>query len=352
VKEELCIASTLIFYQINIYIMPTNSFLKHMVLCTLVIASLAACRKDTQPVDAPDASGLLPDSVTERATTYNVIPAVGVFTSISGGTLSGACGSFTGGEIRAKVISVTGSLIKIRIYKVNGQNFSAGGTAYVKAVTVCGTIAGQANYSAGQSYAEVNINATFTSGLTHFYPVIVATGGARYFSDPVIVWAQWANPPYSHGTWVGTVNGVDLYGNGSNVTYTSGYNYVSNFNTGYKWQCVEFINRYYYQIYGMNIRQNGGHAYQYFGSAASRGLIAYANGNSNGPKVGDILCFSGNTYGHVAIITEVGSNFVKVAQQNVVGLGHIQFSLSKTGNTISASNLGSGYTVQGWLRKP
>lgn len=72
---------------------------------------------------------------------------------------------------------------------------------------------------------------------------------------------------------------------------------------------------------------------------------------SDAPRIGDIICFSGGTYGNVGIVTEVGSNYVKIAHQNGGSTNPIGLNLSKSGNVISASKLGSTYKVQGLLGK-
>ena len=85
-------------------------------------------------------------------------------------------------------------------------------------------------------------------------------------------------------------------------------------------------------------------------------LVRYENGDSVAPRPGDILCLSGgkNKEGHVAIIIEVTSTYIKVAQQNTgINLGTelhaIGGELARNGNSIITP---SGYTVQGWFRIP
>jgi len=154
----------------------------------------------------------------------------------------------------------------------------------------------------------------------------------------------------SFGDAMGSFNGVTSYYNPSGHVSNT-YNYLNDINTGMKWQCVEYVNRYYLQNYGQNIRIAGQNAVDYYGNAAQRGLDAYPNGGQVAPQIGDILCLSGNTYGHVAIIREVNTSNIKVIQQNSGGADYVNFSFPRSGNTINGTQLGSGYTVQGWLRK-
>lgn len=294
------------------------------------------------------------ENVNEKSltVTYGVTPSIGTYTANSSGNLSGGCGTFTGGTIRAKVTSVNGSQITILIGKSDGSTFTTSGTAKVMAASVCGGLAGTVSYSSGVSSVNVTINATFSQGITHFYPVVFSSNGLKYYSEPILVYT---NPIYTtsttFGTLLGTVDGVE-------VRYNP-LGYVSNINntyngttTGMKWQCVELVNRYYLQVYGMDIRISGTNAYQYYGTASQRGLVAKSNGGTTAPRVGDVLCFSGGSggLGHVMIISEVSSNQVKVAHQNGgSSLAPIGCSFTRNGNTITAW---TNYTCQGWCRKP
>jgi formylglycine-generating enzyme required for sulfatase activity len=146
-------------------------------------------------------------------------------------------------------------------------------------------------------------------------------------------------------------------------------------NTGLEWQCVEYVNRYYYTICGMNIRIPGQNANQYYPNAASRGLVSFPNGGTTAPQVGDILCFSetGSGLGHVAIIRAVdqANTPVHVIQQNVKNGGSSpngygtdadwMFAYNISGGTytvdvilanVGGSRLGPDFYCQGWLRKP
>jgi surface antigen len=283
--------------------------------------------------------------------TYAVTPAVGGFTtnSTSTTTLSGSCGSYTGGVIRAQVLSQSGSTFVIRISKQNGTTFSVAGTAKVKSGSVCGGLAGSTNYSILNKSVDVTINATFSKGVTHFYPVVEsATGGTKYYAEPLMVYTL---PTYTmssvNGAVMGTVNGVEVRSSGTNS------NGLINQNLTSVNQCTTFCNRYYSQVYGINIinpnTTQGGHANTWFNNASAKGLLAYANNGSIAPRIGDILCFSGGGLGHVAIITEVGSNQVKIAHQNGgVNWLPIGGNVNRNGNNLTVS----GYTIQGWLRKP
>ncbi|NQE46372.1 Cell surface glycoprotein [ANME-1 cluster archaeon GoMg2] len=157
------------------------------------------------------------------------------------------------------------------------------------------------------------------------------------------------------GTQVGTYNDVIAYSNLEN-SYASGeYNYKDDYNTGMKWQCVEYVNRYYYVIYGQKIRIAGTNADEYYDTASDRGLVAYPNSGTTSPQPGDILCSSGGTYGHVAIVREVTADSVHVIHQNWANTAvdnDKTISMSISGGHYTVSGFSSNYSVQGWLRKP
>ena len=159
------------------------------------------------------------------------------------------------------------------------------------------------------------------------------------------------------GTLIGSFNGVAAYSNGRVDSVSNVYNSATGINTGMEWQCVEYVNRYYYIIYGLDIRIVGQNANQYYDNASSRKLVSYVNAGKTTPQVGDILCFSGGSAGHVAIIRNVGTTTVTVIQQNVRENSDdtnytYPLSISSGTFTIDGSRLGTGYACQGWLRTP
>src|SRR5205807_1641745 len=101
-------------------------------------------------------------------------------------------------------------------------------------------------------------------------------------------------------------------------------NYVGGVYTGVKWQCVEFIRRYYWIVYHLNL---GGHskvsnAKTWYDNAAVVNLDRFPNCRSSSckpnviPQPGDILVSKGGKYGHVAIVKSVSNGKVDIIQQN------------------------------------
>ena len=98
---------------------------------------------------------------------------------------------------------------------------------------------------------------------------------------------------------------------------------------GYKWQCVEFARRYLYLNHGV-VFADVGMAYEIFSLRFLRQVVndtllplqAFANGCKRKPQAGSLLIWQdGGEFkhtGHVAIITEVLPDRIRIAEQNVI----------------------------------
>lgn len=172
---------------------------------------------------------------------------------------------------------------------------------------------------------------------------------AVLFSSGVV--AVEGDKPY--GSYIGEYKTVEAYSNGPCVNKFENiyegkdcavYNY---------WQCVEYAKRFYTKLMDTS-HWSGLNAWQYYTNAEARGLTPYPNGGSMPPQPDDILGFSG-TNGHVAIITEVGEDYVNVIEQNVDRNSAIHLiPYDKTTNMIGnayGKRVDIGLYVQGWIRK-
>lgn len=128
------------------------------------------------------------------------------------------------------------------------------------------------------------------------------------------------------GTAIDSFNGVKVYYNGR-ISNIEGRNVTKDgYNLGLKYQCVEFVKRYYYEHYNHKMPDSYGNAKDFFDINVSdgevnmkRGLIQCNQPSINKPEVGDLLVFdghNGNKYGHVAIISNVLDNQIEIIQQN------------------------------------
>jgi len=161
------------------------------------------------------------------------------------------------------------------------------------------------------------------------------------------------------GKVIDKFNGVDIFYNGK-VRNVSGRNVTSDgYNLGLKYQCVEFVKRYYYEYYNHKMPNSYGNAKDFYDRTLpdgsynrDRGLTQYANPSSSRPAVGDLIIFGPtqwNQFGHVAIVSKVSNSNIEIAQQNP-GTGNPSrqsFPLNRSG---SQYNIDHQY-VLGWLRK-
>ncbi|MFB9079063.1 CHAP domain-containing protein [Flavobacterium procerum] len=167
------------------------------------------------------------------------------------------------------------------------------------------------------------------------------------------------NSDYKIGQALDSLNGVKVYYNGG-VDNIEGRNVTKdNYNLGLKYQCVEFVKRYYYEHYNHKMPDAYGHAKDFFDSKIedgnlnkSRGLIQYKNPSKSKPKVGDLVIFSGsllNRFGHVAIISNVSENEIEIIQQNPGPFGSSReiFDLKEQDGNYKIGN----ERLLGWLRK-
>lgn len=167
-----------------------------------------------------------------------------------------------------------------------------------------------------------------------------------------LIWAQ-TKP----GKRLDSFRGVAVYDNGPVLTTSHGRHFSADgYYFGQKWQCVEFVKRFFYKAYGHRMPDVWGHARDFFDESISqgelnqrRGLLQFRNGANVAPRAGDLLVFTNGTYGHVAIVSDVKSNRIEVIQQNIPGHTRDQFSLTKKSGKYEVGNL---HRPAGWLRLP
>lgn len=164
---------------------------------------------------------------------------------------------------------------------------------------------------------------------------------------------------YKIGQKIDDLNGVGVYYNG-NVGNVKGRALTQDgYNLGLKYQCVEFVKRYYYEELNHKMPDSYGHAKDFFVSTIKdgqinkqRNLIQYTNASKTKPKVNDLVVYSGtklNRYGHVAIISQVSKRDIEIVQQNPgpVGNSRVKYDLIEKDGTWRIKN----NQILGWLRK-
>lgn len=161
------------------------------------------------------------------------------------------------------------------------------------------------------------------------------------------------------GRVIDTFNGVDIYYNGR-VANIQGRNVTADgYNLGLKYQCVEFVKRYYYEYYNHKMPDSYGNAKDFYSYAIedgqinpARNLRQFSNPSKARPKIGDLLVFGPtpfNKFGHVAIISKVERERIQIAQQNPGSNNPSRqwFPMLKKDSNYSIDH----QYVLGWLRK-
>ncbi|RAV98414.1 CHAP domain-containing protein [Pseudochryseolinea flava] len=161
------------------------------------------------------------------------------------------------------------------------------------------------------------------------------------------------------GDPVDSLHGVVVYYNGD-VSNVGERNLSSDgYNLGIKYQCVEFVKRYYYQHLQHKMPDSYGNAKDFFDqslddgtSNVRRDLTQYRNRSKSKPQENDLLVYSatsGNPYGHVSIIASIDDDEIEIIQQNpgAFGKSRARFKLIHEDGKWWIDN----DRILGWLRK-
>lgn len=164
--------------------------------------------------------------------------------------------------------------------------------------------------------------------------------------------------PHRIGEAIDRYQGVAVYYNGdSGATFGKSLG-PGGYYLGHKYQCVEFVKRFYWERYRFLMPDPYGDAKDFFDPRlkdgamnGSRGLRQYRNGGSRKPREGDILVLGPhpfNEHGHVAIVSKVGDASIEAIQQNPgpYGRTRVGYPLSRSGGKWRIGEK----RVLGWLR--
>lgn len=161
------------------------------------------------------------------------------------------------------------------------------------------------------------------------------------------------------GQKVDELNGVSVYYNGGVGNVSERNTTTDGYNLGLKYQCVEFVKRYYYEHLNHKMPNSYDHAKDFFDQSLNdgnknklRNLTQYTNSSKAKPKIDDLIVFDGtifNQYGHVAIISYVTDEEVEIIQQNPgpYGQSRVTYDLEYENERWTIEN----DRVLGWLRK-
>ncbi len=161
-----------------------------------------------------------------------------------------------------------------------------------------------------------------------------------YFEKPIRVSRRNQNPlglgggrgsrPYgtllvAGSSWLGGA-GIDVYSNGE-----GSYSPEPPGPYGYRWQCVELVNRLVMSK-GWSGRIWGNGA-DFFRNGPTANFDKHASGDGYMPVPGDIMVWGGGWkgFGHVAVVRDVSGGFVNFVEQNGSPSGLVALSISNSG---------------------
>ncbi len=126
-----------------------------------------------------------------------------------------------------------------------------------------------------------------------------------------------------HGDIVDQLDNVNIYFNDPKIKSNEAMVTPCGYRVGVKYQCVEFVKRYYFEHYNHKMPNIWGNARDFYNSKLKdgafnkeRGLLQYKNGSSTRPEKGDLLVYKNGKYGHVAIVSKVSDNSITIMHQN------------------------------------
>ncbi len=189
--------------------------------------------------------------------------------------------------------------------------------------------------------------------------VIVEDNGEESIKGADIITDEKVDTPPVESSKVGdiviTYRTIPVYSNGDNYTLSYGKHYSANgYYYGQKWQCVEFVKRFYHDAFNHQMPSAWGHAIGYYDPTVlhgklnkDRGMFQFKNGGATSPQPDDLLVFDFAPYGHVSVISAVRENEIEVVQQNIAGKPRQIYCLEKKDGlfAIVAKN-----KPIGWLR--
>ncbi|MBZ9714062.1 CHAP domain-containing protein [Deinococcus multiflagellatus] len=199
-----------------------------------------------------------------------------------------------------------------------------------------------------------------------------STTGAATFKLPSAARKREIVQQQDWGAEIGSLDGVAAYYNDgrkdANEQAEGNRNYSKdgkNYEYGLKWQCVEYVRRYYYDVLDVKFVPRSGDAQDYFDKSTpdgstnpARSLRQFKSGGREKPKYQDLIIFGPNKYsgyGHVAIVAAVTENKITIAQQNVGTLFKQDIDLETfTSGGVKRYRLGKDFAdlnLFGWLRK-
>ena len=128
------------------------------------------------------------------------------------------------------------------------------------------------------------------------------------------------------GAICGRAHNVPAYSNGNDEYFSSRRAYIDHFVSGYEWQCVEYARRWLLHVSNLILPDINcaadlihiSHVYD-LETGDRVPVVAGKNGGDVPPVFGSLMIYPRSRcspFGHVGVITEVGEDYVGVADQN------------------------------------
>lgn len=159
------------------------------------------------------------------------------------------------------------------------------------------------------------------------------------------------------GDVIDSYQGISVYYNGNCKNVSGRHKAPDGYNYGLKWQCVEFVKRFYYKSLQHKMPNQYGHAKDFFNKNLDdvaynkeRGLMQYRNTRYSYPEKNDILVYGPdptNPFGHLAIVTDVYDDYLLLIQQNMGNKTRQKLKIVNYQGIITVAD----FNVLGWLRK-
>lgn len=148
---------------------------------------------------------------------------------------------------------------------------------------------------------------------------------------------------------------VPVYYNGLIFYKSYGKNYSKDgYYYGRKWQCVEYVKRFYYDKFNHEMPNVMGNAKDFFDKKIKNGeinkdrnLVQFWNGQGELPQINDLIVIENKRYGHVGIVSKVTESEIEIVQQNAWIKTKEKFKII---NNNGKKEVGGSNKPIGWLR--
>lgn len=357
---------------------------KLLFLVLFVSAILTSCQKDeieiepisqqveTDPTWIKYPSNNIPDSLEEAlvlksgrypSTSY-VVPTLNNYQSPPSKTVKYENITYYGGPFQFCAASVSGNNITFKLKRSDGLKFPKGSVLTIKKGNAGGTTVTSKKLTSASSSVSLTVSESVTWNNKGS-----STSNSKNYNNYVAAWYNpdsklnfYTNPerviavPTGWGATLPGLNFVNVYSNGWGGFRSTDYlrDPISNCQ---KYQCVEFINRYYRQVYHLDIGNSNANDYWYNYKKHSLNIRILNGGEI--PLQGDIIYLESSSSWHVGIVNGINptNGFLRIFNENWgqkeekgnFCKSYFELTITKTSTGYKVGGI-LGYTTLGWLR--